>query len=241
MPLRDHFHPPVSKRSAWESFHAMWPAMLVVRLSARLPEGYVAEPRARLGQYFEVDVGGHVEDVAERSQGESGGVATLPYAPPKPTVTLDADIGEQHEYEVLIYDQNRARELVAAIEFVSPGNKDRPEFRSAFVTKCAALLGNRVCVAIVDLVTTRRFNLYAELLEHIGQKDPTLPADPSPLYAVTCRTRKQNNKPKLDNWVYPMEIGRPLPELPLWLAEDVVVPVELEASYEETCRILKIA
>ncbi|HUG69735.1 MAG TPA: DUF4058 family protein, partial [Pirellulaceae bacterium] len=51
------------------------------------------------------------------------------------------------EYEVLIFDQERGRQLVAAIEIVSPANKDRPETRQAFVTKCAALLQSRVCVS----------------------------------------------------------------------------------------------
>src|SRR5438552_138747 len=40
-------------------------------------------------------------------------------------------------YEVLIYDAKRGRHLVAAIEIVSPANKDRPEHRNVFVAKCA--------------------------------------------------------------------------------------------------------
>lgn len=48
---------------------------------------------------------------------------------------------------------------MAAIEIVSPANKDRPEHRHAFVAKCAALLQNQVSVTIVDLVTTRGFYL----------------------------------------------------------------------------------
>jgi hypothetical protein len=31
-----------------------------------------------------------------------------------------------------------------------------------------------------------------------------------------------------------------LPTLPLWLADDFAVPLELEASYEDTCRALRI-
>ena len=71
-----------------------------------------------------------------------------------------------------MYDQSRGRQLVAAVEIVSPANKDRPANRQAFVAKCAALLQNRVCVSIVDLVTTRQFNLYCDLLKLIGQTDP---------------------------------------------------------------------
>jgi hypothetical protein len=33
----------------------------------------------------------------------------------------------------------------------------------------------------------------------------------------------------------------PANELRLWLAENLAVPPELEASYEETCRVLRIA
>jgi hypothetical protein len=31
-----------------------------------------------------------------------------------------------------------------------------------------------------------------------------------------------------------------LPTLPVWLTDSLAVPLELEASYEETCRILRI-
>ena len=48
MPLRDHFRPPVSKRSSWEGFHGGWPMRIVEELAARLPDGFVAEPRVHL-------------------------------------------------------------------------------------------------------------------------------------------------------------------------------------------------
>ena len=57
MPLRDHFRPPVSSRHSWEGFHAQWPAMLVQRLFPNLPVGYTAEPRVRLGRYYELNDG----------------------------------------------------------------------------------------------------------------------------------------------------------------------------------------
>ena len=45
--------------------------------------------------------------------------------------------------------------LLAAIEIVSPANKDRPENRRAFAAKCAALLRQGVAVSILDVVTAR--------------------------------------------------------------------------------------
>jgi hypothetical protein len=147
--------------------------------------------------------------------------------------------GSSIEYEVRIYDSERGRRLVAAIEIVSPANKDRPEHRRAFVAKCATLLQQFVSVTIVDLVTTRNFNLYGDLLELLGQADPSL-AQESPLYAVTCHTTKRDDAWQLETWTHPLTLGQSLPILPLWLADDLAVPLELEECYEETCRVLRI-
>jgi hypothetical protein len=217
--------------------------MLVQRLFPTLPAGYSAEPRVHLGQYFELDVGafeGDEEGFVPDASG--GGVATAPYTAPDPTLTVDGNLGEEYEYEVLVYDHTRGRTLVAAVEFVSPANKDRPESRQAFVAKCAALLKKGVCVSIVDVVTVRQFNLYADLLEQIGRSDPALGAEPPHLYAVTLRGRKRpRQRPLLDTWFYPLAVGQPLPPLPVWLDIDLPISLDLEGSYEDTCRVLGIA
>lgn len=241
MPLRDHFHPPIFPRHSWEGLHGGWPMTIIQHLSRQLPEGYFAEPRVHLGSYFEVDVGGFDES----SEGSFGGSQesvgnTAPWAPPAPTATLELDPIEPSEYEVLVFDESRARRLVAAVEIVSPANKDRPEHRRAFATKCAAMLNSDVCVSIVDLVTIRRTNLYAEVLALMGRTDPTLPPEPSALYAVTCRRQRLERGSRLRSWAYPLEIGQPLHTLPLWLTDDLAVSLDLEASYEETCRVLRI-
>ena len=50
-----------------------------------------------------------------------------------PAVAVETEPPDEYEYEVRIFDLERDRQLVAAIEFVSPANKDRPESRDAFV------------------------------------------------------------------------------------------------------------
>ena len=172
---------------------------------------------------------------------DEGGVATVVWAPPRPTFAVATDLPDQYAYEVRVFDTGRDRRLVAAVEIVSPANKDRPENRRAFVTKCAALLQQRVSVAIVDLVTTRPFNLYGDLLELIGQTDPALVPDPPPLYAAACRWTRRDECWHFESWTHALALGQPLPTLPLWLADNFAVPLELEASYEETCRILRLA
>ena len=246
MPLRDHFRPSVWRRASWEGFHGMWPATIVQQLSRELPPEFTAEPHTHLGSYFEIDVCAYEEDepadglfVASRTN-ESGGAATATWSPPQPTLALETDLGEQYDYEVHVYDQSRGRVLVAAVEIVSPANKDRADNRRAFVAKCAALLQQRVCVSIVDLITTRQFNLYAELLELIGQTDSAFGPAPPPIYAATCRGRKLGQRPLLEIWAYPLVVGGTLPTLPIWLRDDMAVSLDLEASYEETCRALRI-
>jgi hypothetical protein len=222
MPLRDHFRPPLDKKRSWQELHGGWPMMLVAALAKRLPPGYIAGPRVHLGAYFEIDVASFKED-----EGTPLAVAT--------------DLPDQYEYEVRVYDDQHDRRLVAAVEIVSPANKDRPESRRTFVAKCAALLRQHVCVAIVDVVTIRRFNLFNDLLDFIGQTEPSLAPEPPPLYAAACRCTRPDDAGRLEAWAYSLAVGQPLPTLPLWLADNLAVPLELEASYEETCRILRIS
>jgi hypothetical protein len=245
MPLRDHFRPPLDDRTSWDGFHGQWPSMIVLALSRRLPRRYVAAPHVHLGSAIEIDVATYEgEEMDFPSSGSpddgGGGVAVAVWAPPRPTLAVATDLGDPAEYEVRVYDTRRGRRLVAAVEIVSPANKDLPEHRRAFVAKCAALLQERVCVAIVDLVTIRSSNLYADLMEFIGQADPSMGEGPPPLYAVACRFSKEKEARMLETWAHPLALGQALPTLPLWVAPDLAVPLELEASYEETCRVLRI-
>jgi hypothetical protein len=242
MPLRDHFRPPLDDIASWEELHGAWPTVIVMALNRKLPPRYVAAPRVHLGAYMEIDVSAHGKDkpatFAPTTGG--GGVATATWAPPRPTFDVVTDLPDQDTYEVRVYDVKRHRRLVAAVEIVSPANKDRPESRRAFVTKCAALLQERVSVAIVDLVTIRPFNLYSDLLEWVGQSDPALAPEPPTLYAAACRWTHPDDSWRFQTWNHALALGQPLPTLPPWLADDFAVPLELEESYEETCRILRL-
>jgi hypothetical protein len=244
VPLRDHFRSPVNDRHTWDELHGGWPMMIVQSLYPILPAGYTAAPGVHLGKTFEIDVSAYeLDEVPESSPTTgtgAGGAATR--STPKPTLTLETELAEQDEFEVRVYDVERGRQLVAAIELVSPSDKDRPEKRAASVGKVAALLQKDVCVSIVDLVTIRQFNLYVELLALIGATDPHLGPTPPDLYSVTIRSRKRPRKrPVLDMWFYPMTLGQPLPILPIWLNPDLNVLLPLEPSYEETCRLLHIS
>lgn len=244
MPLRDHFRAPLDDVTAWEGFHAGWPMVIVQQLNTRLPQGFVASPRAHLGSHAEVYIATfeNVDRGTSSNNAESaeGGVATAVWSPAQPTLAVEAELPDPDEFAVRIYDEQRGRTLVAAIEIVSPANKDRAEHRRLFVGKCAALLQEGVAVTIVDLVTVREFNLYAKLLEFIGQADPSLTPEPSVLYAVSCRWQRGERTNRFEAWNQSLVLGHPLPTLPLWLTDELAVPLELEASYERACADLRI-
>jgi len=144
--------------------------MIAQRLNSLLPEEYIAQPSVRLGDMLEIDIA-----ALERESGrgsfsrvdDEGSLMVASWAPADPNILLDTEFPEPSEYEVNIYTQDEFR-LVAAIELVSPSNKDRPENRKTFVNKCEALLKKEVCVTIVDPVTSRMANLYGELLDELG-------------------------------------------------------------------------
>ena len=240
MPLRDHFRSPLDDVHSWDELHGMWPAMIVRKLIEVLPEPYFAAAGVHLGRLYEV--GTYRGPAADEStlDAAKGGVAVASYAPPKPTLTLEPQLPNQDVYEVRIYDSRRNRQLVAAIEIVSPSNKDRAESRAIFISKVATLLKHDICVSIVDVVSTCDFNLYSELMNFLQGVDPALGRQPPPMYAATLRKRYEDHRRMMDNWYHPLAIGQSLPTLPIWLKETWAISLDLESSYEETCRTLRI-
>jgi hypothetical protein len=123
MPLLDHFHPPLLGQRHWEGFHGWWAAAIAGRLNEHLlPPEYFAEFEVTLSTRVEVDVATFSED----------GVPEHPVAV-VPAVFPD-------DFEVKVFNNVAGPTLVAALELVSPGNKDRSESRRAFAAKCAAYL-----------------------------------------------------------------------------------------------------
>ncbi|HTU20161.1 MAG TPA: DUF4058 family protein [Gemmataceae bacterium] len=239
MPLLDHFHPPLDRRN-WESFHGGWIFQLVGQLNLRpMPYGFLAEGNVHIGITVVADVAAFEEDVPSRER-SNGAVATAVWAPPQPPLVVPVDFSTLESFEIRIYDQDRARTLVAAVELVSPGNKDRPESRRAFLDKCAAYLREGVSVVVVDVVTSRRHNFHAALMELFNGGEAAMRAITSDLYAVAYRVHLVGQRTQLEAWPAELALGAPLPTMPLWLTESLCVPLDLEAGYQAACRYAAI-
>jgi hypothetical protein len=237
MPLRDHFHMPLRGLCTWESFHSGWANEIMRQLNKTLPPGYVARPNVKLGVDVQADVG-TLEQAGHAPNENGGGVATAIWAPSKPTLSVAVDFHHLDVFEVQVHREG-GLEMVAAIELVSPRNKDRQTARRHFAAKCAAYLQAGVSIIVVDVVTGRKENLYAALLDQLAlAHDDNSHAD---LYAVACRSFPPDEPVRLETWVEPLALGAPLPALPLWLEAELAVPLNLERSYEATFGELRIA
>jgi hypothetical protein len=227
----------LSTERRWESFHSSWATRLADALTERwLPPDYIAEEYAHMGPSVEIDVA-TFERTPAASAAEGGAavvtVGAKMWAPPAADGVLPAVFSET--FEVRLLSTDTGPRLVAAIELISPGNKDRKAERRAFATNCASYLYQGISVIIVDIVTNRRANLHNEVLQVMGAAGTLQLLPDLALYAVAYRPLRRGQADEIDVWRSPLALGQPLPTLPLGLRADLVIPVDFEAAYAETC------
>lgn len=235
MPLLDHFHPPLTPSRHWESIHAAWAGAMADLLNKELlPVNYFAEELTGAGTRVEIDVATFQDDSAA-SGSVNGGLAlqTRVWAPPAPAFTMPAVF--PHEFKVLVFAEEGGTRLVAAVELVSPANKDRQETRNAFVAKCASYLCQGISLIVVDIVTSRQAILHNELMQFLQHDDASLLSPANSLYAVAYRPIKRDSD-QIDCWLHGLKIGEKLPTLPLALNASICLPLDLEATYVDACQ-----
>ena len=156
MPLLDHFHAPLDERYPWESFHSGWATRIADQLSERVPEEFVVAEHTHAGNHLEIDIA-TFQDSGSPPQSERAGAALAlapTWAPPASAQVVPALFPDT--FEVRVFATMNGLTLVAAIELISPSNKDRPEQRQAFAVKCASYLHQGVSLILIDIVTNRR-------------------------------------------------------------------------------------
>jgi hypothetical protein len=208
-----------------------------------LPAEFRAEEHIHVGPSVEIDVGTFEQDARSAPPAANGATATAvaapAWTPPVAVHTIPAVFPDS--FEVKVFGLRDGLKLVAAVELVSPANKDRPDVRRAFATKCASYLLQGVSVIVMDIVTSYRANLHNETMRLMEVTAPVeMPADVG-LYAVAYRPVIRQGKSEIDLWPATVAVGEPLPTLPLRLTGDLFVPVEFEAAYQEACRHRRLA
>lgn len=236
MPLLDHFHPPLSTTRHWESFHAAWATQIMRTLNRQvLPQGYFAEAQVHVGGRVEIDVATFDQSASKTMvTNGNGGVAVETWAPPTTSLIMPAVFPD--EIEVQVFDMTAGPTLVAAIELISPGNKDRPETRRVFAAKCAAYLQVGIGLVIVDVVTERQANLHDELIELLNQPGEFRFPSQTHLYSAAYRpARRDPGGDQIDMWLQPLTLGQALPTVALALRGGSTLPLDLEGTYTQVC------
>jgi hypothetical protein len=239
MPLLDHFHPPLSERRHWEAFHSRWASAIADALNQQgLPEHLFAEPTVHIGGQVQVAVATFDEGTSSPPSGAKA-VGTLPPAPAvaEPAWVMPAVFADS--FEVQVINTEGGPKLVAAIELVSPSNKDRPQTRRAFAVKGANYLYQGIPFIVIDVVTSRLANLHNEIMDLMEPGNYRLPADTT-LYATAYRPLRRAGREVIEIWHAPLHVGAPLPSLPLFIGAELSLRIDFEASYLETCQRLRL-
>ena len=214
MPLLDHFHAPVKDQFPWDSFHATWATRIADALNDHwLTPEFIAAELTHAGSGVEIDVA-TFERASGRSSVTTNGAATATlvqttWTPAAATQTMPAIFPDA--FEVRVFATTGGLTLVAAIELISPGNKDRPEERRGFAAKCVSYLQKGVALIVMDVVTSRKANLHNETMRLMNSADEfLLPADVD-LYAVAYRPVLREERVEIDLWKSTSPSASPCP------------------------------
>jgi len=232
MPLLDHFHAPLSEERHWGSFFLMWAREVMTFLHLEgLQERFFAEV-FHYGEGSEVG-GCTAEKLASPSSSKYCTEADVVVVEAPPTTFTMSSVFPD-AMEVLVFQTSGGPNLVGAILFVCPGNKDRPQTRRAFATKCANYLHQVNGLIIVDVVTDKKANMHDELIDLLGLPDTLRFPGASPIYCAAYRPYStEPARDQIDVCCAPLAVAKPLPRMPLSLRRGPTVMIDLEATYME--------
>lgn len=230
MPLHDW-----SDDRGWDSLHLVWQNQLLEWIQPRLPSGY----RAYLGAVpaLTIDTPNGRPDLGVRNWNPPP--RSVPAPPPAPPETPGVE-PDSETVVTLTLDPFRAIHidahgcLVAAVELVSPRNKDRPDSRERYTNRYLGYIHNAVHLLLIDVLPHPIGFSFADAIA--GR----LGIEPSPCpvpFAVSYRVGEPVPEGTLiARWVRPFQIGDPLPTIPLALTVHQSVSIDLEHTYREAAR-----
>jgi hypothetical protein len=238
--LLDHFHPPLSERHHWTSFHHMWTCQIAASLNNVLPDRWYAAPHVQFGveiddAVFDSQMHGTLHEVDE---GDEPWTLAGEWAVPTPTAVLEFAMSGD-AVGVRVFSQEGGPVLAGALELVSPRNKDRPESREAFVSKCETYLHAGIGLVVLDIVTRYPIPLHEELLARQQASYESTLAAGRP-YAASYRPAGPKEHPQLQVWEHELGLGEPLGTIPFPLKRGPCLKLDLDESYSNACMGLKL-
>jgi hypothetical protein len=230
MPLHDW-----TDDRGWDSVHPVWLTYLLEHVQVRLPEGY----KAFLGGVpsLTVDSGHGRPDVSVRhwsplaaTELSTNGIGLLE---PDLEASVAFRLGPQRALHIDFHGQ-----LIAALEIVSPCNKDRTEAKEAYTSRYLGYLRLGVHLLLVDVLPRPKdFSFADAIASGLGLQLPSLPPPCAAAYRVGEAVPAGDEVGSLVGlWRRPLQIGQPLPALPLPLNVHQAVPIDLEETYRRAAK-----
>ena len=231
MPLHDWG----DRAEEWPGVHDGWAYEIVRHLKPRLPEPY----RARLGatpkmvQLGTADPDAQVERITDPAALQQEDAAE----PAGAVVTAEPDVEvvvPALETETAVYVSHRGR-LIAAVELLSPANKDRPARREATFLRYSGYLRDGVNLVLIDVhPRPDRPTVADRFSDEFGLNRPRLPAP----YAAVYRVGEEADPGRyLAAWQFPLTVGGTLPVVPVPLTVHRSVALDLEPTYNAAAEV----
>ncbi|MEO6808085.1 MAG: DUF4058 family protein [Isosphaeraceae bacterium] len=220
-----------SDRPGWEGMYHLWIAELLRWVKPRLPIGY----RAYIGSAPLLAVGAPEgrPDVSVRDwPAEPSATAETPAARPTERPEFEPDV----EIAVAALDPGtalfveRQGRLVAAVELISPHNKDRPIARTAYLSRYLGYLMEAVNLLLIDV--HRRplgFSFADRIAEELSFPQAHCPTPSAVSYRVGEPAAAGGRI--LAIWRRPLSVGSSMPVISLPLTVDLIVPIDLDQTY----------
>ena len=227
MPLHDW-----NNRPGWEGMHLLWISELLRWVRPRLPEGY----RAYLGAAPLLAVGSPSErpDVGVRSWSQEAISGTS--QPINPVHELADSDQPDLEIAVASIDPSAALmieksgKLIAAVELISPRNKDRPAARAAYLSRYLGYLLDGANLVVIDVHPRPSGFSFADAIGTEFQlKQPACPPPMAASYRVGEPAAEGGRY--LAVWRRPLTVSQVLPTIPLPLTVEFSVILDLEGTY----------
>jgi Protein of unknown function (DUF4058) len=213
----------------WNSLRIVWQAQLLDWIQHRLPAGY----RAYLGSVpaLTIDVPNGRPDLSVRQWDSPPAPAGAGPVLPEPDTEAVAVFELDPQTAVHIDLHGR---LVAAIELVSPRNKDRPDARERYLSRYLGYIRQGVHLMLLDILPRPAgFSFADALAANLRFEQPPCPAP----FAVSYRVGEPVPEGTLLGvWCRPLRVGDPLPALPLALTVRESILIDLEHTCREAAR-----
>ena len=226
----------------FHDFHGRWITHLSESLNAGLlPSGYYALSEQPADEAWPdvlaLETTGHYEPPVGLEDQAPGVAVAVAQRPPKVSyrTTSEAEVTAARRRTLVIRHASGDR-IVALLEILSPGNKDRKFSLDRFVDKAVSALRQNYHLLIVDLFPPGRHDpqgIHGEIwaaVDGIEAATFRLPPD----RRLTLAAYEAKSAPTA--YVEPVRIGDPLPDMPLFLEPGWYVPVPLEATYATAWR-----